>query len=159
MDIFNNLVRVGLLAPAALINDTDTNSKILDRRGFNRAAIMVYVGDLTGVDADSTLELFLQESDTTVGTDFTAVPVASMIRDVTGLSSETTAGLFATINATTEDLAIFLAEYRGSKRYIRIKADFTTGTGGITVSYIVAIGLLASAQNAPGTAPAAITAG
>lgn len=158
MDMFNNCVPVLLLQPAALINDTDTKSKLLDKAGFAQAMLLVHMGDLTGVDADSTLELFLEESDTTADGDFAAVPVLLMNRSVTGLSSESTAGLFATVNATTEDVTIYRVEYKGTKRYVRVRMDFTTGTGGITVAYLVVTGLLGCARHAPATAPAPVTA-
>lgn len=157
MDIYNNIVPVQLLA-AQSINDTDTVTSILDTQGFKTAAIYVAVGDLTGVDADSTLALNLQESDDTVGANFTAVPVLQMIRDETGLDSTSTAGRFAYLNATNEDVKVFKVEYRGTKRYIRAQLDFTTGTGGITAAPVCALGLLSSARHAPQTAPAAITA-
>ena len=158
MDLFNNVLPVLLLQPAAAINDTDTLSKLLDRTGFSKSEVLVALGDLTGVDADSTLELFLEESDTTATGDFTAVAVNQMNRSTTGLSATTTAGLFATINATTEDITIYRAEYLGTKRYIRVKCDFTTGTGGITSAFITIVGLLADARHGVASAPAPVTA-
>lgn len=157
MDIFNNIVPVQLLA-AQSINDTDTVTSILDTQGFAKSAIYLAIGNLTGVDADSTLALNLQESDDTVGTNFTAVPVLQMSRDETGLDSTSTAGRFGFLNATDEDVKVFKVEYRGTKRYIRAQLDFTTGTGGISAAPVCALGLLTSARHAPQSAPAAITA-
>lgn len=157
MDIFNNIVPVQLLA-AQSINDTDTVSSILDIQGADRSAIWVALGNLTGVDADSTLALNLQESADTVGANFTAVAVLDMIRDTTGLDSTSTAGRFGFLNATDEDVKVFKVEYKGTKRYIRAQLDFTTGTGGITAAPVCVLGLLAGARHAPLTAPAAITA-
>ena len=158
MDLYNNVLPVLLLQPAALINDTDTKSKLLDVRGFTKSEIVVALGDLTGVDADSILSLTLQESDTTADADFTSVAVAQMNRDTTGLASTSTAGLFATVNATTEDIVCYRAEYLGTKRYIRALCDFTPGTGGITSAFITVVGLLAGARHAAATAPAPVTA-
>ena len=157
MDLYNNLREVLLLVPQT-INNTDTNTNILDTRGFERAALSVAVGDCTGLDADSTLELILQESDTTTGTDFTNVAVVDMIRSTTGLSSTSTAGLFGTLNLNTEDQAIYRVEYLGTKRYIRANLDFTTGTGGITAAPVSVTGFLASARHAPADAPSPIAA-
>ncbi len=157
MDIFNNTLPVQLLA-AQSINDTDTVSSILDTQGWESKAIFVAVGDLTGVDADSTLALNLQESDDTVGANFMAVAVAQMIRDTTGLDSTTTAGRFAYLNATSEDVKVFRVEYLGTKRYIRAQLDFTTGTGGISAAPVCVLGILQCARHAPATAPAAISA-
>lgn len=157
MDIFNNTLPVQLLVPQT-INNTDTLSSILDTQGFNSKAIFVAVGDLTGVDADSTLALNLQESDDTVGANFTAVAVADMIRDITGLDSTSAAGRFGFMDATTEDVKVFRVEYRGTKRYIRAQLDFTTGTGGITAAPVCVLGILGSALHAPASAPAPVTA-
>lgn len=157
MDIFNNTVPVQLLA-AQSINDTDTVSSILDTQGFDGSAIYVAMGNLTGVDADSTLALNLQESADTVGSNFTAVAVLDMIRDTTGLDSTSTAGRFGFLNATDEDVKVFKVEYKGTERYIRVQLDFTTGTGGITAAPVCVLGILASARHAPASAPAAITA-
>lgn len=157
MDIYNNIVPVQLLA-AQSINDTDTVSSVLDTQGFNKSAIYVAIGNLTGVDADSTLALNLQESDDTVGANFTAVAVLDMIRDTTGLDSTSTAGRFGFLNDASEDVKVFKVEYRGTKRYIRAQLDFTTGTGGISAAPVCVLGLLASALHAPQSAPAAITA-
>jgi len=157
MDIYNNIVPVQLLA-AQSINDTDTVSSILDTQGFDGSAIYLALGNLTGVDADSTLALNLQESADTVGTNFTAVAVLDMIRDTTGLDSTSTAGRFGFVNATDEDVKVFKVQYKGTKRYIRAQLDFTTGTGGITAAPVCVLGLLASARHAPQSAPAAITA-
>jgi len=146
------------LLAAQSINDTDTVSSILDTQGFDGSAIYLALGNLTGVDADSTLALNLQESADTVGTNFTAVAVLDMIRDTTGLDSTSTAGRFGFVNATDEDVKVFKVQYKGTKRYIRAQLDFTTGTGGITAAPVCVLGLLASARHAPQSAPAAITA-
>jgi hypothetical protein len=157
MDLINNIPLVQLLA-AQSINDTDTFSNILDTRGFERAMLAVVIGDCTGLDADSKLELFLQEGDTPVGADFAPVPVSNMIRDTAGLSSLTADGLFKTLDSATEDQIIAVVEYTGKKRYLRVKLDFTTGTGGITAAPVCVVGLLGGARHAPATAPAPVTA-
>lgn len=157
MDIFNNTKFVQLLAPQ-VINNTDTNSSVLDTQGFERRQIIVALGDLTGLDADSTLELLLQESDDTVSVNFVAVPVAAMLRDVTGLSNVATAGLFKTLNDAAEDQIVAVVEYIGSKRYIRARLDFTTGTGGITAAPVAILGVLTEARHAVATPPAPTTA-
>lgn len=156
-DLYNNLGVVQLLTPQS-INDTDTTSSLLDKRGFDSAAILVAIGNSTGLDADSTLEVFIQESDTTADADFTAVAVADLQRDTTGLSSATTAGLVGTLNLATEDQVTIKVGYLGSKRYIRAKLDFTTGTGGITACPACVVGLLGNAHQKPVSAPAAVTA-
>lgn len=157
MDIFNNVLPVLLLANQS-INDTDTLSNLLDTRGFGQAALWVSIGDCTGLDADSTLELTIEHSDSTASADFTAVPEGQLLRDTTGLSSTTTDGLFKTLNLATEDQIVARVQYLGSKRYIRAKLDFTTGTGGITAAPVCVLGILTDARHAPASAPAAVSA-
>lgn len=156
-DLYNNVVPVALLAPQT-INNTDTVSLILDTRAFNRKGAWVQLGDLTGLDSDSTLAINLQESDTITGADFTAVAVADMIRDTTGLDSLSTAGRFGFLDAAAEDTRVFRVEYIGTKRYIRVQLDFTTGTGGITGCPVAVLGVVSDAKHAPASAPAPITA-
>lgn len=144
-DLKSNIGQVLLLAPQT-INDTDTNSSLLDRLGFESAVVTVLCGNFTGVDADSTFLAVLQESDTTVGTDFTDVATADM------------QGAFTLIDATSEDVLIQTVGYIGSKRYVRVKLDFTTGTGGISSAPVAVMGLLGSADYYPITAPAAVAA-
>lgn len=157
MNLFDNVLPVMLLAPQS-INDTDTSSSLLDVQGFGKKAMIVAIGDCTGLDADSTLEVSILASDTTAGADFVAVPEAELVRSTTGLSSETTDGLVATLNLATEDQVVHRVEYLGTKRYIRTKLDFTTGTTGISAAPVCVIGLLAAAAHAPASAPAAVAA-
>ena len=67
-------------------------------------------------------------------------------------------GAFTLIDATSEDVLIQTVGYIGSKRYVRVKLDFTTGTGGISSAPVAVMGLLGSADYYPITAPAAVAA-
>lgn len=156
-DLYNNLTRVELLKSAA-INDTDTKTSLLDTRGFDSALIEVNTGVFTGADADSYVKMFLQESDTTTDGDFTSVAVADMQRSTTGLDDATTAGLFAMVDSTSEDEVRFSVGYKGSKRYIRVLLDFTTGTGGVTAANVAVTGILGHPHNSPAPTVAAVAA-
>lgn len=126
------------------INHVDTVSSVLDLAGFNGAVILLNVGALTGVDTSNYLTPVLQESATTVGTDFTDVATAGW------------KGTFAKIDTTAKDQVTQYASYVGSKRYIRVNLDYT-GTG-ITAGCVSVIGVLGNGDFGPVTAPAAITA-
>lgn len=144
-DLKSEIALVHLLDPQS-INDTDTASLILDTAGFSGAVIGVIMGTFTGVDADSTFLPVLQESATTVGTDFTTVAVGNVH------------GAFTLVNANTKDNATQYVGYKGTKRYIRVNLDFTTGTGGISAALASVVGVLGKPSFFPATGPAAITA-
>jgi|GEM_PF-920646 len=146
------------------INNTDTNTGLAERRGAEETLILVSCGNFTGLDSDSTLELFLEESDSTAAASFTRVAVKDMIRDTTHpqtsavLSSAATAGLFGTLNADAEDSTIYRVGYKGNKRYLRVALDFTTGTGGITAAPVSVMAILGRAAHQPPTGVVAATA-
>lgn len=152
-DSYNNLVPVQLLDPQA-INDTDTKSKLLDTREHASALILVPCGTFTGADADSYVNLILQESDTTADSDFTAVATTDMIRAIT----TATAGLFGVVNSTSVDNALFKVGYIGAKRYIRVLLDFTTGTGGVTAANVAVLGVMTGPPRSPAATVAAVSA-
>jgi hypothetical protein len=144
-DLKSELAVVHLLDPQS-INDTDTASLILDTAGFGGALISVAMGALTGADADSTFLPVLQESDAIVGTGFTAVDAADVH------------GAFTLVNANTKDQTTQTVGYKGSKRYIRVNLDFTTGTGGISAALVGVVGVLGKPNFFPAVGPAAISA-
>lgn len=152
-EMINNLALVHLLDPQS-VNDTDTKTKLLDTLGHGAASIAVMCGTFTGADADSFVSLILQESDTTADSDFAAVATTDMVRDIT----TATAGLFGLVNSTSVDNATFRVGYIGSKRYIRVLFDFTTGSGGVSAALIAALGILALPPRSPAAAVAAVSA-
>ena len=137
-NISSNIALVSLLAPIAV---TATGaSLILDRAGYETAAILLHVGALTGThDADNNLVFNLAESDTIVANDFTDVVAADLVSST-----------LPTIDTAGEAGKAYYAEYKGSKRYIRL--EYTEeGTASMIMS---AIGLLGSARVAPVPSPA-----
>lgn len=123
---------------------TDWTSNLLDLKGYEGALMVVAIGDLTGVDGSNYLTLTCEECDTTVGTSFTTVAAADL------------EGAFTVIDATSEDQIIQWVGYRGSKRYIRIKGDYT-GTG-ISAGIAAVVGIAGFPRNAPCAALAAVSA-
>jgi hypothetical protein len=95
---------------------TDTLSGIIDTAAWKSMMILVAIGALTGVDGSNSLLPILQESDTTATGDFTTVAAADVV------------GAFTLVDAASEDSVLQRVSYVGSKRYVRVKLDYT-GTG------------------------------
>jgi hypothetical protein len=142
-DLYDNIGIVHLLDAADHVR-TDVASKILDLAGFEGACVSVNVGAITGADGSNSLLAILQESDTTVGTDFEDVADANIV------------GEFALIDSTTEDQVTQMVGYVGTKRYIRVLLDYTGS--GISASLISVDGIVGRAHSNPVTAPAAVAA-
>lgn len=141
-DLINN-VAITMLAEPADHAAVDFYSDILDTQGFESAQLSAIIGTLTGVDADNNLAITAEESNTTVNGDFTTVAAGDLD------------GAFTLIDAATEDQLIQSVGYKGIKRYIRLKFNYTGG--GISASLVSAIGLLSHGRVKPVTAPAAVS--
>jgi hypothetical protein len=130
---------VAVLAEAADLVHADALSSVLDLAGFEAAMILVAIGVLTGVDGSNYVTPILQESDTTADVDFTAVAAADIV------------GGFTKVDATSEDSLLQRACYVGSKRYIRVKLDYT-GTG-ISAGIVGVYAITSDARSEPAAAP------
>lgn len=142
-DLKNNIATVLLKEPADAVH-TDVASNILDTESCYGIEVDAIIGALTGVDASNYVTPVLQESDTTVGTGFTAVDASDII------------GGFSKVDSTTKDSVIQRAGYIGHKRYVRVNFDYT-GTA-ITAGIVGAVGVIGIAKDAPVVAPAPISA-
>lgn len=140
-DLISN-VGIVLLAEPADHAHADFYSGILDTQGFESAQLSAIIGALTGVDASNYLEITAEECDSTENDDFTTVAAGDLD------------GAFTKIDAATEDSIIQSVGYKGIKRYIRLKFDYT-GTD-ISAGIVGAVGLLGHARNLPVVAPAAV---
>ena len=100
-DVYNNISVVQALAPIAVA--ADSTGSAIDLAGYDSAMIVWGVGVVT----DGTYAIEVQESDTTTAGDFAAVAAADLIgTEKTGVT-------------TTNDNAVYVVGYKGSKRYIR----------------------------------------
>jgi hypothetical protein len=127
--LYANTGVVSLLVPA--VRNTDAASTGLDLQNCDDAVLVAHIGDSADtLNGSNYIEVEFQESDTDVDGNYTAVANA----DLTNYSSEATTnvGTIALINAAAEDQVAVFAGYKGSKRYIRLKFNFTgthsTGT-------------------------------
>lgn len=113
-DVYNNISVVQALAPIAIAADSIGSS--IDLAGYDSAMIVWGVGVVT----DGIYAIEIQECDTSGGS-FTAVAAADLIgTEKTGVT-------------TTNDNAVYVVGYKGSKRYIRyvITETGAGSTGGI----------------------------
>lgn len=142
-DLTRNLASVLLLEPFDAVKTT-VASNILDIGEYASAEVEAIIGAITGVDGSNHVTPVLQESNTTVAGDFTAVAASNII------------GGFSKVDATTKDSVIQRAGYKGTKRYIRV--NFVYVGAGISAGIIGAIGLLGHPKYAPVTSPSAVAA-
>jgi hypothetical protein len=99
---------------------TDIEATGVDGRGYREVAHVVHVGNSGDTLSGSVkLELDLEHSDD--DSTYAAVPAAQVSGAVTGAAT----GCFGLIDAPAEDSTIFSCVYRGTKRYTRVKVDFT----------------------------------
>lgn len=123
-DLYSKLGLVTAVSPAVLA--ATTTSAALDLQGFNSAMLLVNTGAIVGAGDFSAK---LQESDTTVGADFTDVAA----KDLNG-------ALPATLIADTP----YKLGYKGAKRYLRVVITKNGGTS-IAAGAVLVKGSAASA--------------
>lgn len=141
-DLKNNITTVLLKEPADDAG-TDAYSNILDVSDYNGVEIDAIIGALTGTLGSSNyLTPILQESNTTAAADFTSVSAADVL------------GGFTVIDSASEDSVIQRVGYIGTKRYLRVKFDYT---GTITAGITGAVGILGLPKEAPTSAVAAVS--
>ena len=137
-DLANNIKLMQSLAPAA--RDADANGTGVDTQGYENVAVVVDSG-IEGITLSTTnkIEFELEHSDD----DSTYVDCESA--DVNGTLGSN--GLFLTLDANAETPQISEIEYLGSKRYVRVVANFS-GTHG-TATPVSAFVILGKPRHAP----------
>lgn len=142
-DLYSNITTVMLKEPADDAG-SDATSSLLDTAGFSGVEVDVIIGALTGtLGASNYLTPTLQECATTEADDFTDVAAANML------------GALSVVDASTEDSVIQRVGYIGTKRYLRVKLDYT---GTISAGITGAFGILGLPTSAPVSAVAAVSA-
>lgn len=128
--------------PAQAITTTNTPSTGVDLKGYEAAEFLINIGTVTNIanSPQPTWSLKLQHSDTSNAnfedvTDSTMVATGSAASPVSAPDSST--GVFLTIDAASEDAAVYSVGYVGPKRYARV---------------------VNTAANTPGSTPYAVTA-
>lgn len=141
-NILTGLKIVSLLVAASWSASSKTT--LLDRAGYQSAAIALTLGANTGTafDASNKITAVLEESDSTVDATFTTVAAADQVASV------------AVIDANAKASTVQTWEYKGFKRYVRLNL---AETGAIVIPLAV-MGLLDCAINEPVGAVVAGTA-
>ena len=137
-DLANNIKLMQSIAPAAL--DADANGTGVDTQGYENVAIVVDTG-VEGITLSSTnkIEFELEHSD-----DNSSWSDAESA-DVNGTLGS--GGLFLTLDDNAESPQISEIEYLGTKRYVRVVANFS-GTHG-TATPMSAFVILGKPRHAP----------
>ena len=137
-DLANNIKLMQSIAPAAL--DADANGTGVDTQGYENVAVVVDSG-VEGITLSSTnkIEFELEHSD-----DNSSWSDAESA-DVNGTLGS--GGLFLTLDANAESPQISEIEYLGTKRYVRVVANFS-GTHG-TATPMSAFVILGKPRHAP----------
>jgi hypothetical protein len=171
-DLLHNL-GVVQLSPPTDQHAASFTSKVLDTGSFESAMVLIEIGGFTGETGSNYFTFTLQESDDTIGADFTTVGTATPptpsgspgpsdvqqpgsfqagnpnFVEVTGANATVVINAAGTINQ------VYALGYFGRKRYVRVNAVLT---GTLTLAQVSIVGLLGHAQIMPVTSPAAITA-
>ncbi len=124
-DFENNLKHDLCLVPA--VTNADADGASVDMQEYRYVAFYVVVGDSADtLSTTNKIELSIEDS----ADDSTFAAAADA--DVTNTLTGTATGTFAVIKAPAEDQTIFMAEYRGPERYVRVTVNFSgthsTGT-------------------------------
>jgi hypothetical protein len=115
-DLIHDIQVAQLMDPTDITNHTDVASKYVDLKSWNSAVLAVNYGTLTNVDASNKVIAVLQECDAspTLDASWTDVAAGDMF------------GAFSAVDSTDKDNTIQKVGYKGLKRYLRVKLDFTS---------------------------------
>jgi hypothetical protein len=142
-ELHSNIKVVQLLAPIVGNNDTEgTPTNGLDTRGFDSAELVALLGDSGDTLSGSVkVDIVLEDSDDDVT--YAPVTAASSVRYASDgvAAAPDSNGIIATIDAAAEDTRKIRVGYMGTKRYVRLKFDFTgTHTNGIPIAMLGILG-------------------
>jgi hypothetical protein len=129
-DFESNLKHDQLVDPVVLTASADGAS--IDMKDYRHAAFYALVGESGDTLSGSVyLELELEHSDD--DSTFADCTDAMVTNSVTGNNT----GTFGKVDAAAEDDALFMAEYKGNKRYVRPVISLTgTHTNGVPVAIV-----------------------
>jgi hypothetical protein len=123
-DLAHNLKPTKCLSPVAITADVASATTPVDTQGYDSAMAEVSSGAIV---AAGLVVPYLQESDTTTDGDFTDVDAADM--PVNEFAALIGVGMAAG--------AVYKASYTGSKRYLRVRFDYVSGTSIVAGANIV----------------------
>ncbi len=119
-----------LVDPAAATADVDSAS--VDMKDYSHVAFYVLVG-ATGDTLDGSNDINLEVEESADDSSFSDCADADITNAVTGANT----GTFAHIDAGAEDDALYMTQYKGSARYVRVVINVTgTHTNGTPVGVL-----------------------
>lgn len=119
-----------VIDPVVLTADADGAS--VDMQQYEHVAFYALVGE-SGDTLSGTVYLELELEESADDSTFTDVADADMTNTVTGNND----GTFAKIDAAAEDDAVYMTQYKGSKRYVRPVVNISgTHSNGIPVGIL-----------------------
>jgi hypothetical protein len=119
-----------VLDPVVLTADADGDS--VDMKDYEHVAFYALVGE-SGDTLSGTVYLELEVEESADDSSFTDVADADLTNYVAGTND----GTFAKIDAAAEDDAVYMTQYKGSKRYVRPVANISgTHSNGIPVGIL-----------------------
>jgi hypothetical protein len=137
-------IKAVLHVAAQAITATNTPSTGVDLAGFDSAEFLISLGTISNIAGSPTPSwtFKLQDSDTSNAsfvdvTDASLVLVGSAKTPVTAPDSST--GVFLTVDAASEDAAVYRVGYVGKKRYVRVVATASAEAPGSTPYSVIAI--------------------
>lgn len=139
-DFATDLKVTQVIVPAT--KTADALSSSVSMVGYETVCFLVDMGNSGDTLSGSVKwELEIQESDD--DSTYTAAPNTSVRNYVTG----TNVGTFAVIDAGAEDSTVFIGQYTGTKKYVKVNCNATgTHTNGTPIG---AIAIRSGAKNLP----------
>ena len=129
---------------------TETPSNGVDLAGFSAVNFDIYIGTVTNIASSPqpSWTFHLEESDS-ASSGFTAVTTAGDVLTASSASPVTTpnasTGVFLTVDAASEDDAVYSVGYIGIKRYVRVVATAANTPGATIIVVMANLGLPAIA--------------
>lgn len=129
-DFEGNIAATQILDPVVLTADTDCAS--VDMKGYSSVAFYALVGESGDtLDVNNYIELNVEVS--TDDSTFADAPADSVTNSAGGAAT----GNFALIRAATGDDTLYVTQYRGGVRYVRVEIDVTgTHTNGTPIAVL-----------------------
>lgn len=127
-DVKSNIKLVSSLLPA--VRTADANGAGVDTQDSVGVGLVAHIG-LSGDTLSGSVKIEMEVQHSDDNSSFSACADADINAAVTG----TNTGTFAVIDAAADDEQIYKCNYIGSKRYVRVVANFTgTHTNGCPLS-------------------------
>lgn len=130
---------------AGTYSSTKTPTNGIDLTGYSSCTILCAIGAMTN-SGSGQWTFTLQESDSQ-SSGFSTVGSADVLLDYGLNDGSISSGVFATVDAASEDEAVYTIGYIGSKRYVRVVATAANTPGNTAITCAMALGALQKPQD------------